>query len=509
MENDKPGITASHGLIFSIIILLIGLACRSIIPGVPLSLANLIVIAAVSIMLGIFGGQATVKYRGATMGGVMAMTFILLNWVSADSTQISHFEISSESDLSEATISVSGDKTFYGAMIDRNYRFIVEGESVPKKNFDVFITFPKGADREQDLEYAFHNLPINYINSRLGSGEIAEWQFDPEPPGIGALTSEEGIAFKPRTQSQIQSDTTKHSFNVIASAYAGEDINKELTFDDQLIRLESGSDSVRRRARKEIALYGEDQVPRILEELSADSISYRKQLGLLNALSYIAQDTKDPSRLSAQFSDQDIERLVGSFQHKDPTMQQHAADLLLSLKDQRSIAPILDIAQASPDERQVKQALSIITANYDNLETDLKSSTDSGFQQIYTHSDSQQIKFALEHYLEKPVTFLSGEYIGQWSSSEYSNYGKITVNLSVEDQDNVEAKFSVTGGVVKGGKLKGKLIAVEPGVWKAELKDRRTSVTAIIKDGKIQGEYDARFYFFWTDSGWWDMTKAG
>lgn len=509
MENDKPSISATYGLIFSIIVLLIGLACRNIISGVPLSLANLIVIASVSIMLGIFGGQATVKYRGATMGGVMAMTFLLLNWISSENTKISHFEISSLHDLSEAYISVNGDSTFYGAMLDRKYRFIVEGENVPKKSFDVFITFPKGADREEDLEYAFHNLPINYINSRLGSGEITEWEFEPTPLGVGKLVNVGGVAFKSRNLRQGEVTAVDHPLSIFSSAYASEKVEENLTFEDHLMQLDSGNAAIRRRARKEIALYGENVVPRILEELSTSQISYRKQLGLLNSLNILANDSQDLSGLTAKFSDDDIAHIVQPFQSKDPTMRQNAADLLHALKDQRSIIPALDTAKTSSNEQQIKQALSIITSSYENLGDDLKTSVDSEFKTIYSTSDSLKVKSLLEPYLAAHETFLAGEYVGQWGSREYSNYGKITVNLTVGEKDNINADFAVTGGIVKNGKLKGKLSPMEPGVWKAELKGQGTSVTAIIKGGQIQGEYNSRFYLFWTDSGWWDMTKAG
>ena len=509
-KDDSSSISVYLGLGFSLLLLLIGIACRNVIPGVPISLAHLIVIAAISIMLGVFGGQATVKHRGITMGGVMAMTFILLNWISAGNTGISRFEISSEKDLSGAAISVQGDKTFYGATIDRSYQFIVEGESVPKNSFDVFITFPKGAEREQDLEYSYFDLPINYINSRLGSGEITEWKFNPEPLGVGELreVGPDGVILRSRDTANLSEASSSISLDFFPSAHAFENKSKKYNLEDYLLQLESGSASVRRNAREEIANMGEVLVPRLLQELSGESLSYLKQLGLINSLNRIASSSKDPEELFDYISELDIRRIVDAFQYNDPTMSRSAEELLIALGDPRVIPDIIKIAQSNPDPDLVERSLAVITSSYERVPAESRDKINAELRTIYDNTSSEKARSIIETYTDPSPTLLSGEYTGQWGSSEYSNYGNITIDLEVNNENDVKAVFSITGGVIEGGTLNGSVEPIEPGTWRASLKNRQTTVSAIIRDGQIHGEYDARFYLFWTDSGWWKMSRA-
>lgn len=343
-KNDK-NLIFWGGIIIGFTVMITGIFLL-ILRDIGTAEARLILCSGLGILFGAFGSTATIKYKGVTMTGVAATAIILLYVVvNLTSSKATFGKITG--DIRGAQIEIVGETTFLGAMGDRTYDFVVPGSELNRSVFDVFISFPPNVNEEGEQEINFQDIDKKYIERAMGSGERIEWRFDRMTQRLietstGNTVCESGfnIAAHP-----TKSNTARSFPSLIGLAFAQK---VPRSIEEIFADLGSGSTSVRRAARDELASKGPLAVKDMMNKLKQSRSQYRIRVGILYALRKVIRDDPDlAGEVSRHLSDEDLKVLIEALNDPDRTIRKYAGEFLYYLHDPRVIEPALLLADKS------------------------------------------------------------------------------------------------------------------------------------------------------------------
>lgn len=338
--NNKKNWLFWGGIIVGIFVMFAGIFTLML-RSIGTAEARLILCTGLGILLGIFGSAATVKYKGLTITGVAAISISLLYVVvSLTSSQVTFGSITG--DIRGALIEVRGDDTYLGAMRERNYEFVIEGSELKRPVFDVYISFPPDMSGRGEEEIIFEGINKNYIESLIGSGRIIEWRFNRKAGELIETESGKVIAelAMPGINFSAASTLEDGIFFLAGKALAQESHRK---LEDIFYDLGSGSTSIRRKARDELASRGVTAVSEMMNKLHEYSSVYRIRLGILVALTeMLRKDKKIAPEVSKEMSQKDLAMIFKSLNDTDRTVRIYAGEFLYDLADPRIVPLALD-----------------------------------------------------------------------------------------------------------------------------------------------------------------------
>jgi hypothetical protein len=321
--------------------------------------ARLILCSGLGILLGAFGSTAVVKYKGLTITGVAAIAVVLLYVVvTLTKSQVTFGSITG--DIKGAIIEVKGDKTYLGAMRDRDrsYEFVIDGSGLDRPFFDVYITFPAGISGQGEQEIIFEGIDKKYVEHFLGSGRRIEWRFSRQGENLVEAASREVIAEVglPKAELPTMPRTSRGAWGLVGNAFAqnSPSIPPPPPPPPQVfIDLGSGASSVRRTARSMLADLGPSAVSAMMQELRENQGEYRIRLGILVALAdMLRKDKKAAPEVSHQLTSEDLQLIVKALNDPDRTIRVYAGEFLYDLGDPRVVPLALAAArdeQTTPD----------------------------------------------------------------------------------------------------------------------------------------------------------------
>lgn len=332
------------GLAVGILFLLVGIFSL-IQRDIGTAEARLILCSGIGIIFGAFGSTAVIKYKGITITGVAAVAIILLYViVSLTRTQATFGTISG--DIKGAQIEIKGDQSYLGAIRDRKYEFVVTGNELKRSVFDLYICFPADAEGQGEQEVNFERIDKKYIEKFLGTDKLIEWHFDRDEQKLteiatGTIIYQQQLPF--HSSNFSTSNTQKWFF--INEAHAEESLR---TLDELFSDLGSGSASIRRAAREELALHGVRAIKPMMDQFRSRNDIYRIHLGILVALTEILRNDKSLNRdISNELTAENISLIVNSLDNDDRTIRIYAGEFLYDLGDPRVVKPALSLAYSS------------------------------------------------------------------------------------------------------------------------------------------------------------------
>jgi len=340
-----------------------------------LSERRLLICSGVAIIFGAFGSTAAIKHKVYTLAGSAAVAVILfLVFVKAVEVPYTRGLISGDFKTKTLTIFAgAGSNNFLTAREPdgKHYRFVVFGEIIEAPVVEIAIDDEplEGSTTDQT-----ETRPI-----LIESAVLNETLSQTKQISIEIKTDENGNLFAVDQASDQR--ISRRDVTDIASEQKsiGEDgdflgrIRKSLSFlfpaeanglcdapQVLLEDLESDITSVRRDARRELGACGDSALPELLDTYK-ESKSYRTRLGTLVSLVYMLRNNSSlATGMRKSMTREHLEAVVRDNVNKDPTVRLYAGELLVRLKDERSISFLIDQAEQSSNAAEQKRALLVL-----------------------------------------------------------------------------------------------------------------------------------------------------
>jgi hypothetical protein len=337
------------GIVVGIFVMIVGIVTLMW-RNIDTASARLILCSGLGILFGAFGAAAVVKYKGLTITGVAAIAIARLYVVVIlTKSQITFGTITG--DIKGALIEIKGDQTYLGATRGRSYDFVIEGSSLKRPVFDVYINFPPGTSG-QEGEIPFEDIDKKYIERFIGSGYNIEWRFDRTKGTLVDTATGEVIRELrlPRLGLPQPLKTGRGAWLFVGEALA-QAIPRSI--EEIFADLGSGVASVRRAARDELASKGPRVVDATMQYLREHDSEYSIRLGILVALTTMLRNDKSLAQeVSNHLAPEDLEIIVKGLNDPDRTIRIYAGEFLFDLGDPRIVPLALAAAgdaDASPD----------------------------------------------------------------------------------------------------------------------------------------------------------------
>lgn len=306
--------------------------------------SQLILCSGLGILFGAFGSTATIRYKGAVIVGVAAVsivTLLVVDYLVRD--DFVRVRIDGPVKGAQVELVAASDYSYYGRADPRYYEFLLVGD-IKADKLGLYITFPKTEDKKE-REVPFPCIAPDRINPYLGSGRTLQWRYD-EARGLLLDSAGEPIASIgcPDNTAVTGDPLPTLGLSFVRSAYAAD-------ISEMLRQLESSSTIERRGARSQLAASGPQIVQPLLEAFADPAISYRLQLGIVVSLTEMLRENKSTRQsISQMIKRDDLARLIEASADPDRTIRTYASEFLFDLGDTRVVPIAFDsFATASDD----------------------------------------------------------------------------------------------------------------------------------------------------------------
>jgi hypothetical protein len=309
--------------------------------------AQLVLCSGLGIVFGAFGSTATIKYKGAVIAGVAAISIALLLIVD-HLVRKDFVYLRIDGDIEGAQMELIGSETYHGAFLRKNlYEFIVTGRGISQDRLTLTLNFPPSEQGGKSREVPFECVPKSEIEPYLGSQQRLQWRFDDARGVLIGGAGNKVIAEVGPCRDARPATARVHTPTLFSSAFAA----TTPRFEDLLDALKSPSSAARREARDGLARAGFDAVRPMLDRLATAPESYQTRLGIVVALAEMLRDRKQQRQdISALLSDQDLQRLIEAAKDSDRTVRIYASEFLFDLGDPRLPRKALEAIESASDD---------------------------------------------------------------------------------------------------------------------------------------------------------------
>lgn len=298
--------------------------------------------AGFGLILGAFGSKASLSIPGQSMTVVgSAALAIGIFFIIIDSIENRYLRIKIEGDIEESIMVLSGNENFLGSRLDKSFDFVIFNKDLPRKKISLSVDI-------NGKEQLFKCIDAALIRPYLGSGDIILWNYSFKDGTLsdemdrviakdGACASSKSIG---GAVAEITSESDAWSWLSFPAANADE---AERSVEEWIQKLNSDSVYVRRDARAQLGKKGLTATRPLLNEVQKPDSTYREKLGALVSLDEIAESqTGNEGKLQAIVDENDLKALTKASANGDNTTQSFATNVLINLKDPRTIPAVIE-----------------------------------------------------------------------------------------------------------------------------------------------------------------------
>jgi hypothetical protein len=323
----------------------------------PAAISLLIIVGAISIVLGAFGATASVNYQGVTLAGVAALCVVLFYIVMPEvrnpsvRVEITGFPQGSLVDF------YAGGSHFLGAYRGEHhdlYEFAVFADELKANVLGLTVTAPKLDDGKDPEESVFGCIDKSLVSRALGSSVSMQWSVDLKKNQLvtndkkADLISSGGRCSGATPEMSPKLIAWMRLLSPISSALAGADAaNVKASIRD----LTAESSPVRNDARRSIGAAGPPAIKPLMASWKEQPNEYRVRLGSVVSLVEMMRTMKsDKKSIGIELENDDLRLIIGAAADPDRTIRIYATEFLYDLADPRTAAIVLEsISKASPD----------------------------------------------------------------------------------------------------------------------------------------------------------------
>lgn len=324
--------------------------------------SNLVVCLGAALVLGAFGGQATVKIGSVIMAGVAAMAFGLFVYLQ---------NISGSLFLKGSVHAFDYDKYEGLEMIQTNRLLgrITQNNANPQRSRYDFVLFKEELD-DQIIEISLTRrdtkteqlllVDVGELASAFGERTRLEWELREVKVEQEEVEQEKVLALWTRSPEReiarekvvgVQRTATNSTGWVLISPAFAQGVPGKIDVALMLERLKSDDTATRRDARTALAKAPIESVPTIMQACREQFRDYRVKLGICVALTEMLRaDKKRAPDLRARLTNDDIAHLVSAAGDSDRTVRVYATEFLVDLGDRRATTLAIHQAATTSDD---------------------------------------------------------------------------------------------------------------------------------------------------------------
>lgn len=358
-------------------------------------LANAIVATGIGLVLAAFGGQASARFGGFVLAGVVAITAFLLFFLADqsqkqfDRDQSSYIFGKIAIDSENFDISLKSRTKFYGLSEKKSYGFVALMRDVKdgllelsladsKKVLPYCKELPPGVDCEIPFR-----MPQHPFDDAAKSRKAIEWKFVPSEMAFYDSDTNRRVFGLERPNDQLALQNSPFAFSLITRAHAQENVVEptegagDAVMDPGLVlaleRLRSDDVKIRRDARDTLAQGPIEWVSAIAQSMIQDADIYRVRLGTAVALAEMLRYKKDDRKaVQGILSEEQIDALVKAASDDDRTIRIYASEFLYDLADPRTVTPALKLVNNTENPDGKYNLLLVVNSALEDADPTLK-----------------------------------------------------------------------------------------------------------------------------------------